>query len=207
MICLSKKDARAQLEKDAEEKREQEERHKAWKQAYNARKERYKTAQNKALTEMEIKWGKCTKEIFVDYNDTFSLSDRIYAFEDAGKIVLGGTEYNFSDIIGFSMINNSKTIYNAYTTAKSQKNTGGMITRGIAGKVIGGDTGTIIGAITAEEDYECDTEYDSEVENDYKIYINVNSISSPTVVIHFGTTEEDAYETANLLNVIIKRND
>lgn len=82
-----------------------------------------------------------------------------------------------------------------------------MVARGVAGKLIAGDTGAIIGAMSADQDYEYETEFDSEVENEYKIYVNVDSISSPTVILNIGSNEEDAYEIANLLNVIIKRND
>ena len=81
-----------------------------------------------------------------------------------------------------------------------------MVARGIAGKMIGGDVGAVIGALSTPDEYEEDTEYDMEQENDYKIYVNVNSIASSTLRIDVGDFEDDAYEIANILNVILARN-
>ena len=72
--------------------------------------------------------------------------------------------------------------------------------------MVAGDVGAVIGGLSADYEYEYDTEYDSEVENEYKIYVNVDSLSAPTVLLVMGNNEDDAYETANLLNVIIRRN-
>lgn len=197
----------AQLRKEAEERQKSLEEHEAWEREWEAKREAYDSAKTAALSEMEEKWGKCTKDIFVDYSTPFAIKDRLFVFEEAEKIVIGGNICDFQDIIGFSLVNNSKAIYNAYTTVRSQKNLGNMVARGVAGKLIAGDTGAIIGAMSADQDYEYETEFDSEVENEYKIYVNVDSISTPTVILNIGSNEEDAYEIANLLNVIIKRND
>ena len=114
-----------------------------------------------ALAELESKWGKCTKDIAVNYGRVFYLSDRIYVFEESEKIALDGTVYDFKDIIGFSLLNKSKTIYNTYSTGKSKKDLGNMVARGIAGKMIGGDVGAVIGALSTPDEYEEDTEYDN----------------------------------------------
>ena len=72
--------------------------------------------------------------------------------------------------------------------------------------MIAGNVGGIIGALTAEDDYDFETSYDIEEDNEYRVYVNVDSISSPTIVLNFGTEQNDAYDLANLLNVIISRN-
>ena len=195
-----------QLEKDAQKEQERQEAQNAWEREWKARQDAYDAARSEALKELEAKWGPCTKNIYVDHSREFALKDRIYVFETAEKIVLDGNCHDFKDVIGFSLINKSKTIYNAYTTMKSQKDLGGMLVRGVAGKMIGGDVGAVIGAMSADEEYDYETEYDSEIENEYKIYINVNSIASPTITLNIGNDEDGAYEIANLLNVIITRN-
>ena len=136
----------------------------------------------------------------------FHLSDRIYVFEESQKIALDGIIYDFKDILGFSLLNNSKTAYNSCSTGTSKKDVGSMVARGIAGKMIGGNMGAMIGAMSTPDEYEQDTEYHVKQENDYKIYINVNSIVSPTVCLKIGDCEDGAYEIANLLNVILTRN-
>lgn len=196
---LIKEDSRQQKELAEQEERKQ------WRQEREEREIAYKSAMASALSDLESQWGKCTKDICITYGSEFKLSDRIYVFEESEKIALNGIVYGFKDIIGFSLLNKSRTIYNAYSTGKTQKDVGSMVARGIAGKIIGGDVGAIVGAMSAPDEYEEDTDYEVE-ENDYTIYINVNSISSPTVRLDIGDFEDDAYEIANLLNVILTRN-
>ena len=166
----------------------------------------FEIAKTDALADLESKWGKCTKEICITKGKEFHLSDRIYVFEESQKIALDGIIYDFKDILGFSLLNNSKTAYNACSTGNSKKDLGSMVARGIAGKMIGGNMGAMIGAMSTPDEYEQDTEYHVKQENDYKIYINVNSIVSPTVCLEIGDCENGAYEIANLLNVILTRN-
>lgn len=200
LAWLFKEDSKQQQERAEQVKREE------WKREREEREKAYDAAMASALAELEGKWGKCTKDIAVNYGREFYLSDRIYVFEESEKIVLDGTVYDFKDIIGFSLLNKSKTVYNAYSTVKSKKDLGNMAARGIAGKMIGGDVGAVIGALSTPDEYEEDTEYDMEQENDYKIYVNVNSIASSTLRIDVGDFEDDAYEIANILNVILARN-
>lgn len=200
LAWLFKEDSKQQQERAEQVKREE------WKREREEREKAYDAAMSSALAELESKWGKCTKDIAVNYGRVFYLSDRIYVFEESEKIALDGTVYDFKDIIGFSLLNKSKTIYNAYSTGKSKKDLGNMVARGIAGKMIGGDVGAVIGALSTPDEYEEDTEYDIDEENDYKIYVNVNSIASPTIRLDVGDFEDDAYEISNLLNVILTRN-
>lgn len=200
MVLVFKEDSNNQQEAAYQEERKQrqierEEREKA-----------YEAAMASALAELESKWGKCTKDIGINYGREFHLSDRIFVFEESEKIALDGTLYDFKDIIGFSLLNKSKAVYNAYSTGKSKKDIGSMVARGIAGKMIGGNVGAVIGAMSTPDEYEDDTEYDIEEDNDYKIYVNVNSVASPTVRLDVGDFEDDAYEISNLLNVILTRN-
>lgn len=200
IVLVFKEESKNQQEAAYQEERKQ------WQIEREEREKAYDAAMASALAELESKWGKCTKDIGINYGREFHLSDRIYVFEESEKIALDGIVYDFKDIIGFSLLNKSKTVYNAYSTGKSKKDLGSMVARGIAGKIIGGDVGAVIGALSTPDEYEEDTEYDMDQENDYKIYVNVNSITSPTVRLDVGDFENDAYEISNLLNVILTRN-
>lgn len=197
---MKKDEQRQKEEKEAKERREEFERR------WNAERETYYSAKAEALAALESRFGKCTKEIIVSFGKLFSLKHVVYAFEDSEVIVLDGNTIKFKDIIGFNLLNKSHSIYSAYTTATSKKNLGSSIIRGAAGKMIAGNVGGIIGALTAEDDYDFETSYDIEEDNEYRVYVNVDSISSPTIVLNFGTEQNDAYDLANLLNVIISRN-
>lgn len=180
--------------------------HEEWEREYVARQERYESDREAAMNEMQAKWGECSKQIKIDYSSVFRLEDSIYAFEEAGKIVIGGQVLGFEEIIGFTLINNSKVLYNAYTTSVAGKDLSSMLIRGMAGKVLAGDIGAVIGALSADDEEYSDTYYDSEEENGYKMYVNIDSITSPTITLDFESDEDSAYEAANLMNVIILRN-
>lgn len=200
MVLVIKEESKNQQETAYQEERKQ-------RQIEREDRERaYEVAMASALADLESKWGKCTKDICITYGREFHLSDRIYVFEESEKIFLDGIIFDFKDILGFSLLNKSKTVYNAYSTGKSKKDLGSMVARGIAGKMIGGDVGAVIGALSTPDEYNEDTEYDIDQENDYKIYVNVNSIASPTIRLDIGDFEDDAYEISNLLNVILTRN-
>ena len=196
-----KKDEQRQKEEQEAKKRREE-----FEQRWNAEREAYYSAKAEALADLESQFGKCTKEITVSFGKLFSRKHVVYAFEDYEIIVLDGNTIEFKNIIGFNLSNKSKSIYSAYTTASSKKNLGSAIVRGAVGKMIAGDAGGIIGAMTAEDDYDFDTSYDVDEEDEYRVYINVDSISSPTIVLNFGTERDDAYDLANLINVIVNRN-
>lgn len=181
-------------EKKEKEARKQEERRYAFEQKWKTKLETYKSAKAQALAELEAKYGKCTKEISVSYSSEFSLQHDIYAFEESEIIILDGNILGFKDIIGFNLLNKSNDVFSAHTTGPSRKNPGSAIVRGAAGKLI------------AEDDFDYETGYDIDAGSEYKVYVNVNSISSPTIVLDFGSSQEDAYQTANLLNVLINRN-
>ena len=185
---------------------EEKERHEEYERKWKAERDAYYSAKANALAEFEAQYGKCTKEVAVSYSTVFSLKDVVYAFEESETIILDGNIIEFKNIIGFNLLNKSKSIYSTHTTATSKKNLGSAIIRGTAGEMIAGNVGGIIGAMTAEDDYDCETSYDIEENNEFKIYINLDSISSPTILLNFGSVEEDAYDIANLLNVIININ-
>lgn len=195
-----------ELEKEEKRKKEREAEHAEWKSRWEAERNAYDLAEAEALAELEAKWGKCVNTIMVDMSKTFTIADRVYVFEESEVIIMDGVTLKFKDIIGFSLLNKSKKIYDAYTTATSKKNLGSAIIRGAVGKAIAGDLGGVIGAMSAEEDIDYETSYEVDEDDDYKMYVNVNSLSSPTIVLKFGCSESDAYETANLLNVIVNRN-
>ena len=111
----------SKMDQEEKERQERKKEYDSWKRNMETRWKAYDEARDAALAELETKWGKCDKDIYVTSGDVFSLEDRVYAFEKAEKIVLGGTVYDFKDIIGFSLVNKSKTVFNTYATVKSGK--------------------------------------------------------------------------------------
>lgn len=195
------------IKEDGRQKEEKEEsdRYAEFKLKWEAERKEYDLAKAQALATLEADLGACTKEIAISYDSEFSLSQSVYAFEQSSKIILDGNILNFNDIIGFSLQNKSKIIYNATTTGSSRKNLGNMIKRNVVGNIVAGELGATLGVLTTREDYEYETSFDSEEDNHYIIYVNIDSISNPTIILDLDDKEQDAYEITNLLNVIIKR--
>lgn len=163
-----------------------------WNKARGAKKEFY-----------EEKYGECS--IYTQYKDGF-----FYVFEQSKIIILNEDLIPFQKIISYSLVDNKKTIKeNVEYESTTTTSTGSMIGRAVVGGILSGGVGAAIGAATAKKNTVTTplNEYDTTIiRHDFKIYINVNDLSCPTLMVHIGDNTDKAYKIANILNVIIERN-
>lgn len=104
-----------------------------------------------------------------------SINDYIIVFEEQKKICLLGDIYNFSEITGYKIVSHkNKTII-----AESKVSTGDMVKRAVAGGVLLGGVGAIIGASTAKRKESKDDGFD----NVYDVTVFMNSIKKPAISI------------------------
>lgn len=166
------------------------------------------------------KWGKCTLEIPIitkryelDLSQDLTLDD-IYAssrtyyisvFEESSIVIIDSKEYPFSDILGFSLVDDatSETITTSIGGAKTS--TGSMLGRAVVGGMLIGGLGAVAGAATAKKDIETNATSLTTTTHKYTMYINVNSIKNPTIPIPIGEDEQTAHQLAGLFNVIIAK--
>ena len=120
------------------------------------------------------------------------------------KLFIGEKEYDFKDILDFTVKDNAVTIHSA-STSKAKTNTGSMVGRAVVGQVLFGNVGAVIGGATASKTIE-HSESKSTVKHDYSIIITVNNIASPTEIIKCGRNDAALNKIVSTLTVILKSN-
>lgn len=115
-------------------------------------------------------------------------------------------EYNFSDILGYSLVDDvtSETITTSTGTAKTS--TGNMIGRAVVGGVLTGGLGAVAGAATAKKNISDNAISQPTTKHKFTLYINVNNLQEPTVTLKIGDDVSKAQKLVGVISVIIERN-
>ena len=155
-------------------------------------------------TELEIlkamTQGKLTKEIefgLLDIDKTI----RIYA--DSKKIWMMGKTFDFKDIRSVSLETETRT-GSQKIMATSSTDTLGTIGRSVAGAVVGGSTGALIGAGTAKHKTVIEKEggYNT---TSYIVDVKTNILNTPVVTVRFESDRDKALELYSTLELIIEQ--
>lgn len=124
--------------------------------------------------------------------------------DKTNKIFINSHEYNFDDILDFSVQDNSVTIHTG-STSTAKTNTGSMIGRAAVGGVLLGGAGAVIGGATAKRDI-YNSGSSSSVYHDYSVIITVNNITSPNEIVKVGNDGETLNKITSTLTVILHNN-
>lgn len=148
-------------------------------------------------------YGECSADI------TYR-GGRFYVFEQSQVVILSTEVIPFNKIIGYNLTDNQVTISeNVGYESKTTTSTGSMLGRAVVGGVLTGGVGAVIGAATAKKNTITTPTQDNvvtSVTHDFKIYVNLNDLSNPTMIISVGHSTDTAYKIANILNIIVERN-
>lgn len=152
------------------------------------------------------KFGKCTEDINLgDWSD-YTLKRRLLIFEETKTIIINDSAYNFADIIGYSMVDDSIKETKTLSDGKVNTSTGSMAGRAVVGGIVGGGLGAVAGAATAKKNVSSNSVSQTETKHRYVIYINLDSIAESTIKLPVINSSDKAHKIANILNVIIERN-
>ena len=107
---------------------------------------------NIAKNELFARNGEPCKTIVISESrfDLFNINNELIVFDKAKKLWLCGYEVSIHDINSF-VIDDESTIQKGQITAVTSTDTGSMAGRSIAGALIGGEAGAIIGGATAKK--------------------------------------------------------
>lgn len=140
----------------------------------------------------------------VTYHEICNCFNRpLLVFEESSVLVVDDKVYPFNDIIGYSVLDNGKTIMSDNRTV-TKTNTGNMLGRAIVGGLVGGGVGAAVGAITANKE-STTSQYETTKQHDYVIYIIVNDLSNPNIEIKLYTDTNKCKKIEAILSVILKR--
>lgn len=164
--------------------------------------EKYNTVYNKYTTRL----GECTADINLGAWNEKRIDKRLLVFETSNIVIINSAEYKFSNILGFSLVDDatSETITTSAGNAKTS--TGSMIGRAVVGGVLTGGLGAVAGAATAKKNINTDATSHTKTKHNYTLYINVNDIQNPIISIPIGDNSTKAQKLAAIFNVIIERN-
>ena len=140
-----------------------------------------------------------------DYEE-YDINTHVMLFEASQIIRIKAQEYKFSDILGYSLVDDatSETITSSTGTAKTS--TGSMLGRAVVGGMLTGGLGAVAGAVTAKKNISDNATSQTTTMHNYTLYINVNSLQEPTISLNLGNDVSIAQKLAGAVNVIIERN-
>lgn len=219
IVKVARDNAKAKEEERIERRRKLEERYKLEKKEKEEKElqrlhqlEELKSKHDNYVASLVDKYGNCDKTIRLYTENVDEIYD-IMAFSQSKHIVIGKKELSFSDILDCIVNDDTKEIetiktYRGNSTATSKTNTGNMIGRTIAGGVLLGGAGAIIGGSTAKRntviEHGTDTSiHNKEVEHNYTVAITVKDISNPVIYLNVGSNTELKDEIVSLIKVIM----
>lgn len=161
---------------------------------------------NTQRTKLIDRLGECVLDIDLGDYEEYDINTHVMLFEPSRIIRIKAQEYKFSDILGYSLVDDatSETITTSTGTAKTS--TGSMLGRAVVGGMLTGGLGAVAGAATAKKNISDNATSQTTTMHNYTLYINVNSLQEPTISLNLGNDVSIAQKLAGAVNVIIERN-
>lgn len=167
--------------------------------------EKQEAEYNAQRTKLIDRLGECVLDIDLGDYEEYDINTHVMLFEASRIIRIKAQEYKFSDILGYSLVDDatSETITSSTGTKTS---TGSMLGRAVVGGMLTGGLGAVAGAATAKKNISDNATSQTTTIHKYTLYINVNSIQEPTIALKIGNSVSKAQKLAGVINVIIERN-
>lgn len=177
-------------------------------QKKQAEEEIRKQEYEKTLADFSTKLGACTINENLSNNQycDYSISTRILVYEQSSVIIIMSKKYQFSDILGYSLVDDATNETITTSTGAAKTSTGSMLGRAVVGGVLTGGLGAVAGAATAKKSIFNDTTSQTTTTHEYTLYINVNDLQEPTISLEIGDNTSKVQKIAGVLNIIIERN-
>lgn len=191
---------------DKKKEQEDEERDRIRRRNREQWREKQEAEYNTQRTKLIDRLGECVLDIDLGDYEEYDINTHVMLFESSQIIRIKAQEYKFSDILGYSLVDDatSETITTSTGTAKTS--TGSMLGRAVVGGVLTGGLGAVAGAATAKKNISDNATSQTTTMHNYTLYINVNSLQEPTISLNLGNDVSIAQKLAGAVNVIIERN-
>lgn len=151
--------------------------------------------------EIDKKYGNCTATFELS---AFDVDQNVRIYDDSQVVWLKGIAYNYSDLRSVDLNVDTKE-GKSKTVATTSTSTLGTIGRSMAGKLVGGNTGALIGAGTAKKTTVVEQVSEGDV-TQYIVGVYVDDIKRPYVSFNFKENRDKAYQLYSTLQLIIERN-
>lgn len=168
------------------------------KEAAAAIKQRYKQLMDELINSLKTIHGNPTKIIQIDELKVVLL------FAEKKIVCINKEELLFDDILSSKLIDNYQ-IEHGQITGKSETttDTASLIGRSVAGTLVAGEAGAIIGASSASKETTTNyTQGNDKLIHDYTLLITLKKFDSPVVKLHIGNNWEVATELEHMFVLI-----
>ena len=158
---------------------------------------------NAAKKELLSRNGEPCKTILISESslDLFNIDNELIVFDKSRKLWLCGHEVSIDDINSFT-IDDESVVMKGQIKAISSTDTGSMAGRSIAGAIIGGGAGAIIGGSTAKKETIFKQENDKVI-HDYALVVNISDLNNPMLLIKIGRDKNKAMEINALMQAVM----
>ncbi len=164
-----------------------------------------KTDIDNVLNSLTAKYGAPDRVI---RPENCTLNGYIALFVAHKILCISDVEFPFADIASYKLIDNY-FIKNGEICGdiKTRTNEGSLISRALEGALWGGDTGAIIGGVTASKKTSVDIHRDDDrLIHDYTLLVNLKGINREGIEMHLGNDWRLAAELEHLFSQIIESN-
>lgn len=161
------------------------------------------------LEELKRQYGDYSFDMVLGYFQENNMEKHILVFENSKILYIANEPMPFEKIIGFELKDNQTTVTKTTSPKyKTSTNTGSMLGRAVVGGILTGGVGAVVGAATAKKTTEVVEEgkTTTTVKHNYRITLTVDDIANPVRVIDCKYHQDKAEQIANVLNVILHRN-
>ena len=161
------------------------------------------------LEELKRQYGDYSFDMVLGYFQENNMEKHILVFESSKILYIANEPMPFEKIIGFELKDNQTTVTKTTSPKyKTSTNTGSMLGRAVVGGILTGGVGAVVGAATAKKTTEVVEEgkTTTTVKHNYRITLTIDDIANPVRVIDCKYHQDKAEQIANVLNVILHRN-
>lgn len=187
----------AKRERDAEKTAEEERKREEKRLARIEKENKYNSIRNELISRN----GEPGRTILINTLYEFNIENELIVFDKTKKLWLCGEEIAIENINSF-VVDDESTIQKGQIKAVTSTDTGSLAGRSIAGALLGGEAGAIIGGATAKKETIFSQEDDKVIHN-YALIVNIRDLNKPMITIKIGKDKNKALEINALMEVVM----
>jgi len=165
---------------------------------------KYKNTVDDIIADYEKQLGKADKTIYIGY--PWEIISVVSFFQEKECMLIVGDGMQmlipFRTILRFQVLD-KKSVTQDKLVSTTKTDGWNAANRAVVGNLIGGDSGAIIGGVTAKKTT-VTTGGNMHEHHKYTLEININSITDPVINLYCSSYEKDIQELYSTLNVILQ---
>ena len=154
------------------------------------------------IENLSIKYGKPTNIIkFERFGEKANIKKCMLVFEENELLYVDDKAIHFKDIISYNIASNHRIKRGAVEySSKTKTSTSSLLGRSVAGALIGGGVGAVIGASTAsKKTTTIEKRGNDKVIQNYSLTINIRNLENPVIKVYINSAQN-----ADMINAVME---